>query len=113
MGVYVMLGLFKGDRFEYARALIDVNLNASVVVEPIAEALRCSEKLDKRFSIYIPSVGFAETDGICVIDRAIINGSHIELKTIFHVIKSDILKPLHCEAILGRDIAIWWRLTRG
>ncbi|MCS7110788.1 MAG: hypothetical protein N3D82_05330 [Ignisphaera sp.] len=111
MHMYVMLGLFKGERFEYARALVDAGISASFVIDTIAEALKCSEELDRHFNIYIPRVGSVKIDRICVIDKAIIDSSLVELKTVFNVIQSNALKPLHCEAILGRDVHIWWGLV--
>ncbi len=110
MTIYVMLGLFKGERFEYARALIDVNISVSVIIETIADALKCSEEVDKYFHIYVPITGFVKTNRVCTIDKAIIDGSLVELKTVFHVVNNNALKPLYCEAILGRDIFLWWQL---
>jgi len=111
MTTYVMLGLFRGDRFGYARALADIDATTSVILKKVAESIRCIENLDRYFDIYIPNAGFAKTDKICVIDKAIIDGSFVELRTILYVVENDVLKPLHCEAILGRDIFLWWRLV--
>uniref|UniRef100_A0A7C5YYD3 Uncharacterized protein n=1 Tax=Ignisphaera aggregans TaxID=334771 RepID=A0A7C5YYD3_9CREN len=103
MYIYVMLGLFKEDRFEYARALMNSKIDVSFISKTIAENLRCIEELEQYFDIYIPTIGIVKTNKICTVDKAILNYSLIELKTVFHVIEDYILRSIQCDAIIGKD----------
>jgi len=106
-----MLGLFKDDRFEYARALINSKIDVSFISKTIAENLKCVEELEQYFDIYIPAIGTVKTNKICTIDKAILNYSLIELKTIFHVIEDSILRSIQCDAIIGKDTIFWWGIS--
>lgn len=111
MYIYVMLGLFKEDRFEYARALMNSKIDVSFISKTIAENLRCIEELEQYFDIYIPTIGIVKTNKICTVDKAILNYSLIELKTVFHVIEDYILRSIQCDAIIGKDTIFWWGIS--
>ena len=104
----VALGLFRGDRFSYARALYSPRAPTSVVCERVAEELGCVERLERRFEMVIEGVGSVEILGVCAVDRAIIDGQLVEVPVAIHVAKM----PMGSEfdAVIGRDLDLAWRL---
>ncbi len=111
MIVYALLGIFKDERFSYARTAIIPEAAFSLLSSKIAFELNCIEKLEKPFSLYFPYIGNIAIDSVCIVDKAIIDSGVIEMKTVFHIVIPEALNDCQCEAVLGRDIILWWRLV--
>lgn len=105
----LMLGLFKNEKFAYARTALIPSASTSIVLYYIAEELNCIESLDKRFLMYIEGLGSFDIIGICSIDKALLDGNVIEMRSLFHVAKYKGSR-LNYEAIIGKDLILYWRL---
>jgi len=106
----LLLGLFKGDRFAYARALYAPSVSVSVIIKKSIEDLRCYEDLDKSYIITIGTGNEVEIKGVCVFDRAVIDGNLIELPSVIHVAE-DLGQIKEFEAIIGADLIFYWGLN--
>jgi len=111
MIVYALLGIFRDEKFSYARTAIVPEATFSILSSKIAFELNCIEKLEKPFKSYFPYIGNIDIDSVCIVDKAIIDGGLIETKTVFHIVPPEALSDCQCEAILGRDIILWWKLV--
>ncbi len=107
----ILLGIFKRERFGYARAAVIDNLNTSFLVKPVAEDLRCVERVEglEGVSLTVEGVGNFLLDSVCVIDRAVLNGYEIPYSTIFHVARV-LSGSRDYEAYIGLDLVRYWRL---
>lgn len=107
----VLLGMFRGERFGYARAAVIDGLHTSFLVRPVADDLKCVEKVEglEEIPIRIEGIGAFLLDSVCVIDRAVISGYEIPYSTVLHVARvlsgSD-----EYEAYIGLDLVRYWRL---
>jgi hypothetical protein len=107
----VLLGVFRGERFGYARTAIIEGLNTSFLVKPVAEDLRCVERVEglEGAILSIEGVGTFLLDSVCVVDRAVINGYEIPYTTVFHVARV-LSGSEEYEAYVGSDLIRYWRL---
>ncbi len=106
--ITVLLGLLKGDRFSYARALYDPSKPLSIVVRRVAEELGSLEVLDKDYAIEVPDLGRFRVVGVCSIEKALLEGQLIEVPAVMHVVDSDRIGRF--DALMGRDLELAWGL---
>lgn len=103
---YVLIGVYKNDRFTYARAAVVPTIKISLLSKSRAEEIRCEEKLDQEYTVYVDHVGNIIINTICVVDEiATVKGSQ-KTKLVFNVVNDDVLKKMACDAILGLDAVI-------
>jgi hypothetical protein len=107
----VLLGVFKGERFGYARTAVIDGLNISFLVRPIAEDIRCVERVEdlEEVTLLIEGIGTFLLDSVCVVDRAVLNGYEIPYTTVFHVARI-LSGSEEYEAYIGSDIIRYWHL---
>jgi|UniRef100_A0A7J2U6C6 hypothetical protein len=108
--IYTLVGLFKGDKFSYGRALVSPKYLPSFASMRIGYELNCREKLEKAFTVEIPHIGKVLVDAICTVESAIISNGFIERSAVFHLVDEPFLRKLECDVILGLDTIIWWGL---
>jgi len=104
----VLLGLFKGDRFSYARALYDPSKPLSIVTRRIAEELGSLEALDRDYVVEVHGLGEFRVLGVCSVERAIVEGQLIEAPAALHVVDAERIGEF--DALIGRDLEIAWGL---
>ncbi|MCS7099378.1 MAG: hypothetical protein RMH84_01255 [Sulfolobales archaeon] len=109
--VVLLLGLFKGSRFSYARALVTEDINTSFIDVSIAEDLKCFENVEslKEVEVSVGGVWSYAIFSLCVIDKVAFNGYEIPYQTVVHVAKPLRRNPLY-EAYVGRDLINYWQL---
>lgn len=107
----ILLGMFKGRRFGYARAAVIEDLHTSFLVKPVAEDLKCVENVEglEGVSLTIEGVGNFLLDSVCVIDGAVLNGYEIPYSTVLHVARV-LSGSRDYEAYIGLDLVRYWRL---
>jgi hypothetical protein len=108
---YALVGLFKGDRFSYGRALVSQKHLLSFVSSRIGYELSCRERLEKLFAVDVQGVGRVFVDSICAIDRAVIGGGVIEKTAVFYIVDEPFLRRLECDLVIGLDVISWWGLV--
>ncbi|MCC6046051.1 MAG: hypothetical protein LM572_04665 [Ignisphaera sp.] len=109
--LYTLVGLFKGERFSYGRALILPRHTPSIISSRISYELNCREKLEKLFAVEVLGIGRVLIDSLCAIDKAIVEGGIIEKVTVFYIVNEHLLKKLKCDMIIGLDVISWWGLV--
>jgi hypothetical protein len=109
--LYTLVGLFKGERFSYGRALILPRHTPSIISSRISYELNCREKLEKLFAVEVLGIGRVLIDSLCAIDKAIVEGGIIEKVTVFYIVNEHLLKKLECDMIIGLDVISWWSLV--
>lgn len=105
------MGLFRENRFSYARAAVVESINVSFIVSSVADDLRCYERVDslEGVEIEIPGEGRYELSSVCLVDRVVFNGFEIALPTAIHVATTR--GPVRrFEAYIGRDLIDYWQL---
>lgn len=107
----LMVGLFKNSRFTYARGAVVSDALVSIGMPRISEDLRCAETLDQEYEVDIAELGTFRIFAVCAIDRAIIDGQEIDLRTAIHIGIPMIRRRIEYELIIGRDLISYWRLV--
>lgn len=109
--VTLLLGLFRENRFSYARAAIVESISTSFIDSSVADDLRCYERVDslKEVEIEIPGEGKYVLFSVCLVDRVVFNGLEISFPTAIHVAKTQRPTP-QFEAYIGRDLINYWQL---
>lgn len=107
----LLLGLFKGSRFSYARAIVVDNINSSFIVKSVADDLRCYENIEQmeEVEVEIEGEGKYTIFSLCLLDRVVFNGYEIPSPTIVHV-ALPLSKLRMYEAFIGRDLITYWQL---
>jgi len=105
----LMLGLFRGGRFAFARATLVPVLGVSILASYVADELLCVERFGRGFHVEVPGLGRLYTDSVCVVDRVLLNGENLGIRSIFHV--ADMGRYPEYEALIGRDLVYRWRLV--
>lgn len=106
-----LLGLFKGNRFSYARAIVVEGINTSFIDASVADDLRCHEKVEslERVEIEMPGMGRHSLYSVCVVDRVVFDGYEIPYPSVIHVARSSDRGRLF-EAYIGKDLISYWQL---
>lgn len=109
--VTLLLGLFRENRFSYARATIVESINTSFLNSSVADDLRCYERIDslREVEVEVPGEGKYVLFSVCLVDRAVFNGFEIALPTAIHVAETRNPTP-QFEAYIGRDLINYWQL---
>lgn len=108
--ISILLGMFSGERFSYARALVDPGLRYSIILRDIAEDLRCFEKPDDLVEEIIKiKDSILKIKGLCRIDQGVLNGFIISIPVILYVAEI-ISGEKNYESYIGRDIINAWAL---
>ncbi len=107
----LLLGLFRRNRFSYARAAVIGDVKVSFIDSSVADDLRCYEEIDlpEGLEVEVPGVGRYLLFSVCVIDRAVFNGYEIPFPTVVHVARVLSGERLF-EACIGRDLIDYWQL---
>jgi len=106
----IMVGLFKNSRFTYARGIIIPSASVSVGVSRISEELQCAEILDREYEVEIAELGTFRIFAVCTVDRVIIDGQEISLRTAIHIGTFTTRRRIEYELIVGRDLIDYWGL---
>jgi len=107
----IMIGLFKNSRFTYARGVVVPRASVSIGIPRISEDLQCAETLDREYEVEIAELGIFKISAVCTIDRAIIDGQEIDLRTAIHIGVPITRRRIEYELIIGRDLVNYWRLV--
>lgn len=110
-GAVLLLGLYRGSRFSYARAMVTDLLNISIIDDAVARDLKCYENVSPEVEaeITIPGLGKYRVRSLCVVDRVVFNGYEIPYSSVLHV--APILRDQRLyEAFIGRDLISYWQL---
>lgn len=110
-GIPLILGLYRGQRFGYARALLTGSIAVSLVDRVVAEDLKCYENVDPsmELEVLVPGVGECRVFSICLVDKVVFDGYEIPHPSVFHVTQIPEDRKLF-EAFIGRDLIIHWHL---
>jgi hypothetical protein len=110
-GVVLLLGLYRGPRFSYARAIVTNLLNISIIDNSIAKDLKCYESVSPEVEaeVVVPGLGKYDVRSVCVVDRVVFNGYEIPYPSVFHVVTTSTGPRLY-EAFIGRDLINYWQL---
>ncbi len=106
----LLVGLFKGMRFSYARGVLVPHVPTSIVVPRVSEELQCAEPLDREYRIEVMGIGAFSVYAVCSVDKVIIEGDELNLKTAIHVGKPLVSENIEYELVIGRDLIDYWRL---
>lgn len=110
-GVVLLLGLYRGPRFSYARAIVTDLLNMSIIDDAVARDLKCYESVSPEIEaeVTIPGLGKYRIHSLCVVDRVVFNGYEIPYSSVLHV-ASILGESRLYEAFIGRDLISHWQL---
>ncbi len=81
----------------------------SIVVPRVSEELRCTELLDREYRVVIRGIGVFSIYAVCSVDKVIVEGQELNLRTAIHVGKP--LKSVEYELVIGRDLIDYWKLV--
>ncbi|MCX8184413.1 MAG: hypothetical protein RMI56_06010 [Sulfolobales archaeon] len=109
--IALLLGLFRGSRFSYARASVVKDINISFIDVSVAEDLKCYESVESISEVEIstPDEGRYTIFSLCLIDKVVFSGYEIPYQTVIHVARPIRRNPLY-EAYIGRDLIDYWQL---
>ena len=107
----LLVGLFRDARFSYARGALAPHVSTSIVVPRVSEELRCAEPLDREYRIEVVGIGAFSIYAVCSVDKAVIEGHELNLKTAIHVGKPLASENIEYELVIGRDLIDYWRLV--
>jgi len=107
----LLVGLFKDMRFSYARGALAPHIPTSIVVPRISEELMCTEFLDREYRVEVGGIGVFIVYAICSVDKAIIEGHELNLKTAIHVGRPLSNENIEYELVIGRDLIDYWKLV--
>ena len=107
----LLVGLFKDTRFSYARGVLVPYISMSILVPRASEELRCVEYLDREYRVDVMGIGTFSIYAICSVDKVIIEGQELDLKSAIHVGRPLTSENLEYEFVIGRDLIDYWRLT--
>ena len=104
-GLSLLLGLYRGGRFSYGRALLSSSIRFSVVLEDIARDLGCLERIEGLGEVVfeISGLGRFVVTGVCSVDRIVFGGYYIDLPIVFHVARQVTGERLY-EIFIGREL---------
>ncbi len=107
----LLLGLFRRNRFSYARASVSRDVKVSFIDASVANDLRCYEEVDlpERLEVEVPGAGRYSLFSVCVVDRVVFGGYEIPVPTVIHVARAVSGGGLF-EAYIGRDLIEYWQL---
>ena len=106
----IMVGLFKNLKFTYARGVVVPSASVSIGIPRISEDLQCAEALDREYEVEIAKLGIFKISAVCTVDKAIIDGQEIDLRTAIHIGVPITRRRIEYELIIGRDLINYWRL---
>ena len=107
----LLLGLFRGSRFSYARAVVIEELNTSFIAKSVADDLRCYEDVEQleEVTVEVEGEGGYTIFSLCLLDRVVFNGNEILSPTVVHVARFP-GEPRAYEAFVGKDLIAHWQL---